>query len=121
MIEKVNLVDKFNAINDFYSPKVAGEVNDCLVKLGKLKGDFVWHHHEHEDELFLVVKGQLTIQLRDQDDIVLNPGEFVIIPKGVEHNPVCDEEVHCLMFEPNTTLNTGNIENEMTVNELEKI
>ena len=121
MIEKVNLADKFAAISDYYSPRLAGEVNDFHVKLAKLKGDFVWHHHENEDELFLVLKGQLTIKLREQDDIVLNPGEFVVVPKGVEHNPVCDDEVHCLMFEPASTLNTGNINNERTVRDLEKI
>ena len=121
MIEKINLAEKFAAIEDFYNPRIAGEVNDFHVKLARLKGDFVWHHHEHEDEFFLVVKGQLTIQLRDQDDIILNPGEFAIIPKGIEHNPVSDEEVHCLMFEPKSTLNTGNVENERTVKDLEKI
>jgi mannose-6-phosphate isomerase-like protein (cupin superfamily) len=121
VIEKVNLAEKFDTIEDLYNPKIAGEVNDFYVKLGKLKGDFVWHHHENEDELFLVTKGQLTIMLRDQDDIVLNPGEFVVIPKGVEHNPVSDKEVHCVMFEPKSTLNTGNIENERTVTELEVI
>jgi len=121
MIEKVNLAEKFAAIDDVYSPRLAGEVNDFAVKLARLKGDFVWHHHENEDELFLVTKGRLTIMLRDQDDIVLDPGEFVVIPKGVEHKPVCAEEVHCLMFEPKTTLNTGNIENERTVRELDRI
>ena len=121
MIEKINLAAKFDSFDDFYNPKIAGEVNDFYVKLGKLKGDFVWHHHEHEDELFFVTKGQLTIKLRDQDDIVLNPGEFVIIPHGVEHKPVCDEEVHCMMFEPKSTLNTGNIENDRTVTNLDKI
>ena len=121
MIKKVNLAEKFSSIDDYYSPRIAGEVNDFHVKLGKLKGDFVWHHHDNEDELFLVTKGQLTIMLRDQEDIVLNPGEFAIIPKGIEHKPVCDEEVHCLMFEPKSTLNTGNIENERTVRELKRV
>ena len=121
MIRKVNLAEKFNEIPDVYDPRIAGEVNDFYVKMARLKGDFVWHHHEHEDELFLVTQGQLTIKLRDQEDVVLNPGEFVIIPKGVEHCPVCDEEVHCLMFEPKSTLNTGNVENERTVKDLAKI
>ena len=121
MIQKVNLADKFASFSDFWSPKVIGEVNDAAVKLAKLKGTFEWHHHELEDELFLVVKGQLTIKLRDQDDIMLNEGECVVIPKGVEHLPVADEEAHVLFFEPKTTLNTGNVQSERTVRELERL
>ena len=120
MIEKVNLAEKFNLFQDRWSPKIAGQVNDFHVKLAKLKGEFVWHHHEQEDELFLVVKGKLLIKLRDQD-IVLDEGEFVVIPRMVEHLPVADEEVHVLFFEPAGTLNTGNLQNERTVAELDRI
>src|SRR5712692_1858100 len=120
MIEKINLSQKFSLFSDYWSPKIAGELNDSHVKLVKLKGEFVWHHHEEEDELFLVVKGQLVIKLRDQD-ISLEAGEFVIIPKGVEHCPVAADEVHVLLLEPKTTLNTGNTHNEKTVAHLERI
>ena len=113
-METVNLAEKFGLFQDYWSPRIAGELNDSYLKLAKLKGEFVWHHHEHEDELFLVVKGRLLIKLRDRD-IWLNAGEFVVIPKGVEHMPVAEEEVHVLLLEPKTTLNTGNIENERTV------
>jgi quercetin dioxygenase-like cupin family protein len=95
-------------------------VNDSLVKLTKLQGEFVWHHHDKEDELFLVVKGKLRLRLRDQD-LVLGPGEFAIIPHGVEHLPVAEEETHVLLFEPNSTLNTGNVRNARTVPELEHL
>lgn len=114
MIEKVNFSDKFSRFSDYWSPKIAGEINDSYIKLVKVKGEFVWHHHENEDELFLVVKGKLTIKLRDQD-ITLDEGEFVIIPRGVEHCPVAQEEAHVLLLEPKTTLNTGNVSNERTV------
>ena len=120
MIRKVNLSEKFGLFHDHWSPKIAGEVNDSHVKLVKLQGEFVWHHHENEDELFLVVKGQLTIKLRD-GAIELGPGEFVIIPKGVEHMPVAAEEVHVLLLEPKSTLNTGNVQNDRTVAELDRI
>ena len=113
-METVNLAEKFGLFSDYWSPKIAGELNDSYLKLVKLKGEFVWHHHEHEDELFLVVNGQLLIKLRDRD-IWLGEGEFVVIPKGVEHMPVAAEEVHVLLLEPKTTLNTGNRENERTV------
>lgn len=117
---KVNLTEKFASFDDYWSPKIAGVVNDFQVKLVKLKGEFVWHHHENEDELFLVVKGRLLIKLRDQD-IELGAGEFVVIPKGVEHLPVAEEEVHVLLFEPGSTLNTGNVQNERTVSDLERL
>ncbi len=120
MIEKVNLAQKFSSFSEQWSPKVAGEVNDFQVKLVKLKGEFVWHHHENEDELFLVVRGRLVIKLRDWD-IELHEGEFVVIPKGVEHLPVADEEAHVLLFEPKGTLNTGNVNNERTMRDLQKI
>ena len=113
-MEKVNLDQKFNLFQDYWSPKIAGELNDFYVKLAKLKGEFVWHHHETEDELFLVVKGTLLIKLRDRD-IWLQEGEFFIIPKGVEHLPIAKEEAHVLLLEPKSTLNTGNLQNERTV------
>ena len=119
-IRKVNLGETFARFHDQWSPKVVGEVNDSLVKLVKLKGEFVWHHHDREDELFLVVKGKLRLKLRDKD-LVLGPGEFAIIPHGVEHLPVADEETHVLLFEPNSTLNTGNVQNERTVPQLERL
>jgi mannose-6-phosphate isomerase-like protein (cupin superfamily) len=119
-MEKVNLAHKFNLFQDYWSPKIAGELNDSYVKLAKLKGEFVWHHHQAEDELFLVVKGRLLIKLRDRD-IWLEEGEFVIIPRGVEHLPIAEEEAHVLLLEPKSTLNTGNVQNEKTVTELERI
>lgn len=119
-MEKVNLAQKFSRFQDHWSPKIVGDINDSYVKLVKLKGEFVWHQHETEDELFLVVKGRLLIKLRDQD-ILLEEGEFVIIPRGVEHLPIAEEEVHVLLLEPKTTLNTGNVENERTVADLEHI
>jgi mannose-6-phosphate isomerase-like protein (cupin superfamily) len=119
-IEKVGLASKFSLFSDYWSPKIAGEINDSYVKLVKLKGEFVWHHHENEDELFLVVKGKLTIKLRDRD-IELNEGEFVIIPRGVEHLPVAAEEAQVLLLEPKSTLNTGNVENERTVPRLDRV
>lgn len=116
MIEKVRMADAFAAIHDHWNPRVAGSVNDMHVKLVKLLGDFVWHLHENEDEMFLVVSGRLTMRLRDRD-IQLDPGEFVIIPKGTEHLPVAARECSVLLFEPATTLNTGNIVNERTIRE----
>lgn len=110
----VNLAEKFDQIDAFWSPRIAGELNDSYVKLAKLKGEFVWHHHEADDELFLVVKGRLCIKLRD-GELWLEAGEFVIIPKGVEHCPVAEEEVQVLLLEPKSTLNTGNVVNERTV------
>jgi mannose-6-phosphate isomerase-like protein (cupin superfamily) len=120
MLEKINLTEKFASFKERWSPKAIGQVNDAAVKLAKLQGEFIWHSHANEDELFLVVKGKLLIKLRDQD-IHLSEGECVIIPKGVEHLPIADEECHVLFFEPNTTLNTGNVRNERTVEVLEKI
>jgi mannose-6-phosphate isomerase-like protein (cupin superfamily) len=120
MIEKVNLNEKLNSFHDLWSPKIAGELNDSYVKLVKLKGEFVWHQHEMEDELFLVLKGRLLIKLRDRE-IHLEEGEFVIIPKGVEHLPVASEEVHVMLLEPKSTLNTGDVLNERTVADLERI
>jgi len=113
MVEPINLAEKFALIEDYWSPHIAGELNDSYVKLAKLKGEFVWHHHEQEDEMFLVVRGTLCIQLRDRD-LWLREGEFAVIPRGVEHRPVASEEVHVLLLEPKTTVNTGNIQNERT-------
>jgi mannose-6-phosphate isomerase-like protein (cupin superfamily) len=110
----INIANKFGLFQDYWSPRIAGELNDSHLKLVKLKGEFVWHHHDNEDELFLVVKGKLVIKLRDRD-IRLEEGEFVIIPKGVEHCPVAEEEVHVILLEPKSTLNTGNIQNERTI------
>lgn len=119
-MDKVNLTQKFSMFQDYWSPKIAGELNDSYVKLAKLKGEFVWHHHDTEDELFLVIKGKLLIKLRDRD-IFLEEGEFVIIPGGVEHLPIAEEEAHVLLLEPKTTLNTGNVRNERTVVDAERI
>jgi len=119
-IQKVNLDEKFSRIQEHWKPKIAGEVNDAYIKLVKLQGEFIWHHHEQEDELFLVVAGQLRMQLRD-GDLLLNPGEFVIIPRGVEHRPVAEQECQVILLEPKSTLNTGNVTNERTVPVLERI
>jgi mannose-6-phosphate isomerase-like protein (cupin superfamily) len=116
MMEKINLAQKFSLFNEYWNPKIAGELNDSYVKLAKLKGEFVWHHHEAEDELFWVVKGKLLIKFRDRD-LWLDEGELVIIPKGVEHMPVAEEEVHVVLIEPKTTVNTGNVQNERTAGE----
>src|SRR5215813_253718 len=120
MIEKISLAEKFNSFTDQWSPKIAGEINDSYVKLVKLRGEFVWHQHDVEDELFLVVKGQLTIKLR-HGDINLNEGEFVIIPRGVEHLPIASEEAHVVLLEPKSTLNTGNVTSDRTVAVLDRI
>lgn len=119
-VEKVNLAHKFANFADHWSPKIAGELNDSCIKLVKVQGEFVWHHHDVEDELFLVVKGKLRIRLRDRD-VDLSEGEFVIIPHGVEHMPVAAEEVHLLLIEPKGTLNTGNVRSERTVTEEERV
>jgi mannose-6-phosphate isomerase-like protein (cupin superfamily) len=110
-IEKINLSKKFQLIDELWSPRIAGELNDSYLKLARLQGEFLWHHHEDEDELFLVVQGQLVIKLRDRD-ITLDPGELVIIPRGVEHMPVAEQEVHVLLLEPKTTRHTGNVVSE---------
>jgi mannose-6-phosphate isomerase-like protein (cupin superfamily) len=120
MIDKVKLSEKFSKFDELWSPKVVGEVNDLYVKLAKIQGEFVWHHHDDEDELFLVVKGRLKMRLRERD-IWVEEGEFIIIPRGVEHLPVAEEETHLLLFEPKTTLNTGNLRNDRTVEHLDHI
>ncbi|HZG53500.1 MAG TPA: cupin domain-containing protein [Pyrinomonadaceae bacterium] len=119
-MEVVNLKEKFGLLRERWQPRIAGEINDAYVKLAKLKGEFLWHKHDAEDELFLVVKGNLTIKLRDRD-LRLAEGEFVIIPRGVEHMPVAEEEVHVMLIEPKATLNTGDRQTERTLPELERI
>ena len=120
MTDVVNLAQKFSLFSEPWKPKIVGEVNDAYIKLVKVQGEFVWHQHENEDELFLVVKGRMLIKLRDRD-LQLGEGEFAIIPKGVEHLPIAEEEAHVLLIEPKTTLNTGDVENERTLAELERI
>jgi mannose-6-phosphate isomerase-like protein (cupin superfamily) len=116
----INLAEKFGQISEYYSPKILGEVNDCAIKAVRVKGEFVWHHHDVEDELFLVVKGTLRMKFRDHE-AVIREGEFVIVPHGVEHLPVADEEVQLILVEPKSTLNTGNVTNERTIRHLERI
>ena len=116
----VNLAEKLRRFQDYWNPRIIGEVNDFHVKAVKLKGEFVWHHHDQEDELFLVVKGTLRMRFRDREEIV-REGEFLVVPHGVEHMPVAEEEVHIILLEPKTTLNTGNVTNERTVRQLEHI
>ena len=120
-MDVVRLAEKFAKFTDYWSPKIVGQVNDMDVKLVKLRGEFVWHRHEREDELFLVVQGRLRMQLRDGDRDV-GPGELIIVPHGVEHCPrALSDEVHVLLLEPKGTLNTGDIKNDRTVAELERI
>lgn len=119
-IKKVNLAAKLNTFSEHWSPKIVGELNNQFAKIAKLKGEFVMHQHEHEDELFYVIDGQLFIELEDKT-LELNAGEFVIIPKGVKHKPYAPKEVSIMLFEPTTTLNTGDVNNELTVSDLDKI
>lgn len=119
-MEKININEKFNLFDEYWQPKILGEVNDSYVKIAKLKGEFLWHSHENEEEMFYVISGQLMIKFRDQD-VTLDEGEFLIIPKGVEHMPVAKKEVKVMLIEAKTTLNTGNKVNERTVDRLEKI
>ena len=115
-MDKVNIAQKFDLFQEHWSPKIVGELNDSHVKLAKLKGEFIWHHHETEDEMFLVVKGRLLIKFRDRG-VWLEAGEFLIVPKGVEHKPIATKEVHVLLLEPKSTVNTGNVQNERTVSQ----
>lgn len=117
-MNKVNLLEKFSHFTDYWSPKIVGELNGQQVKLVKFKGPFTWHHHEHEDELFYVVKGRFVMEMKT-GNIQINEGEFFIVPKGVEHRPNADEEVWVMLFEPAATLNTGNVNNDFTKNQLE--
>jgi mannose-6-phosphate isomerase-like protein (cupin superfamily) len=119
-IDKVNLRDKFARFHEQWSPKIVGELNGQFVKLVKFQGAFVWHHHDLEDELFLVVKGRFRMEFRDRQ-VWLEEGEFLVVPRGVEHRPVAEEEAHVLLFEPATTLNTGNVRDERTLETLERI
>lgn len=120
MIEKVNIAQKLAQFSEHYSPKIVGEVQDCYVKLVKLQGEFIWHKHDNEDEMFLIIKGRLLMKFRD-GDVWIEPGEFIIVPRGVEHLPVAPEEVELMLFEPKETLNTGDVQNERTVQVLERI
>lgn len=119
-MHKVNLAEKFALFTDHWSPKIVGELNGQQVKLAKFQGEFIWHHHEHEDEFFLVVRGAFRMEFRDQT-VELQAGEFLIVPRGVEHRPVAEHEVEVLLFEPASTLNTGNAGGERTVARLETI
>jgi mannose-6-phosphate isomerase-like protein (cupin superfamily) len=119
-MEKVNLIQKLGLFNEQWSPKIVGDLNDSYVKVAKLKGEFVWHHHENEDEMFFVIQGKLIIRFEDRDRQI-EEGEFLIIPKGVEHLPVADEEVCVMLIEPKSTLNTGNVRDEKTVEDLGRI
>lgn len=120
-MQAVNLEEKLSKVHEYWSPKIVGELNDSYVKIVKFQGEFLWHHHDHEDELFLVVKGRMRMRFRDRD-VMVSPGEFIIVPKGVEHLPVADGgDVHVVLLEPKTTLNTGNVRNERTLVELERM
>jgi mannose-6-phosphate isomerase-like protein (cupin superfamily) len=119
-MEKVTLADKFARISDHWHPRIVGELNGQHVKLVKFKGEFVWHHHEHEDELFLVVAGSFRMEFRDRH-VWLAPGEFLVVPRGVEHRPVAEQEVSVMLFEPATTVNTGSAGGELTRTELERL
>src|SRR5271170_3605823 len=119
-MEKVNLEQKLSLFADHFKPRLVGDLNGQQVKLVKFAGPFVWHHHDHEDELFLVMKGRFRMEFRDRH-VWVEEGEFIVVPRGVEHRPVADEEAHVLLFEPASTLNTGNVRNERTLEQLEKI
>ena len=119
-MQKVNLAEKFSLFSEHWSPQITGELNGQQVKLVKFKGPFTWHHHENEDELFYVVKGSFDMEFTDHR-VTINEGEFIIVPRGVEHRPNAKEEVHVLLFEPASTLNTGNVENEFTKKELGRV
>jgi len=119
-MQKINLKEKFGLFKEHWKPKIVGALNGQHVKLVKIKGEFIWHQHEHEDEMFFVVKGRLCLQFRDRE-IWLEEGEFCIVPQGVEHKPVAEEEVHLMLFEPASTLNTGDQRNERTVTQLDWI
>jgi mannose-6-phosphate isomerase-like protein (cupin superfamily) len=120
MINKINLTEKFALFTDYWSPKILAECNENYLKVAKFKGEFIWHKHDNEDELFLVIKGKLCIRLRDQD-IHLEPGECVVIPKGTEHMPVAEEEVEVLLIEPKATINTGDADSALQVRVLDRL
>jgi mannose-6-phosphate isomerase-like protein (cupin superfamily) len=119
-MEKINIAEKFSLFSEHWSPKIVGELNGQMVKLVKFKGPFVWHHHDDEDEMFYVVKGSFDMEFRDKT-VTINEGEFIIVPRGVEHRPNAKEEAEVMLFEPASTLNTGNVEDEKTLKQLEKI
>jgi mannose-6-phosphate isomerase-like protein (cupin superfamily) len=119
-MNKVNILEKLNQINDFWNPRIAGELNGQHIRLVKIKGEFVFHKHDNEDEMFLVIKGTLKLDFKD-DSIEVSKGEFIIVPKGVLHKPIADQEVHLMMFVTASNINTGNITNEFTLESLEKI
>ena len=119
-MEKINLAEKFSLFSEYWNPKIVGELNGQHVKLVKFKGPFVWHHHELEDELFYVVKGSFDMEFRDKTETI-NEGEFIIVPRGIEHRPNAKEEVEVMLFEPASTLNTGNTENEKTIKTLQHL
>src|SRR5258706_7437046 len=120
MMNKINIPEKLSFIHDFWNPRIAGELNGQMVKLVKFKGEFVWHKHDHEDEMFLVMEGEFNMELRDQT-IVIRQNEFIIIPRGVEHRPVAENEVSVMLFEPASTLNTGDQRNQITRERLDRI
>lgn len=124
-MQKINLAQKFSQISDYYQPRIAAELNGQMVKLVKFNTEFVWHHHDHEDEMFLVVKVRFRMDYRDQNSTErqewIEEGEFIVMPRGVEHRPVADDEVWVILFEPASTLNTGNVVNERTVHELQRV
>lgn len=119
-MKTVNIAEKLGLFSDHWNPRIIGELNGQQVKAVKLSGEFHFHHHDHEDEMFLVIKGILKMEFRDKTEII-KPGEFIIVPKGVEHKPVAEQEVELLLFEPASTLNTGNVENERTRKNLQRI
>jgi mannose-6-phosphate isomerase-like protein (cupin superfamily) len=120
IMEKVNLAEKFEQIKEYWKPHIAAELNGQYVKFGKLKGEFVWHRHEKEDEMFLVVKGRFRMEFRDKH-MWIEEGEFIVVPRGVEHRPVAEDEAHVLLFEPASTLNTGNVRDDRTLEKLDRI
>ncbi len=119
-MHKVNLKKKLDLFTEYWTPKIVGDLNDSHVKIAKFKGEFTWHKHDNEDELFFIISGKLLIKFRDQD-VYLNEGEFLIIPKRVEHMPVAENEVHVMLIEPKTTLNTGDVENQLTKEKLDRL
>ena len=119
-MDKVNISEKFALFSEHWSPKIVAELNGQQIKLAKLKGEFVWHQHEDEDEMFLVIKGRFCMNFRDRQ-VWVEEGEFIVVPRGVEHNPVAEEEVHVMLFEPVETLHTGNVQDEKTVTEYDRI
>jgi len=126
-MQKINLNEKLSSIDDHWNPRIAAELNGQYVKLVKFQGPFTWHHHDNEDEMFMVIKGRFRMEFRDPDtpsvdrDVWLEEGEFIVVPRGVEHRPVADDEAQVLLFEPMTTLNTGNVQNEFTKPTLRRI